>query len=196
MDSSAGVRSVSLQHDQALALRWSRAGVVARRPACTCRTRGQAMMARLAPATLPDHTPTVLKPMTLGRRHHGCPGAQTGPKDCLPQCGNKRLCRLGVTPSISTPGSHILEAPLCLYAAWLLIEITHAGYSRLFPHWCKGCFGHVCWGDRRWSMRRSSLPCERRHASLGLMGYALTMSWHAGALSVGLSSYTLAERKA
>jgi len=29
--------------------------------------------------------------------------AQTGPKDCLPQCGNKRLCRLGVTPSISMP---------------------------------------------------------------------------------------------
>jgi hypothetical protein len=36
------------------------------------------------------------------------------------------------------------EAPFCLYAAWVLIEIRHAGYSRLFPHWCKGCFGHVC----------------------------------------------------
>ena len=42
---------------------------------------------------------------------------QTGPKDCLPQCENKRLCRLGVTPSISIPGSHMLEAPFCLYAA-------------------------------------------------------------------------------
>src|SRR5262249_50227145 len=27
---------------------------------------------------------------------------------------------------------------------WLPIEIRHTGYSRLFPHWCKGCFGHVC----------------------------------------------------
>ena len=25
------------------------------------------------------------------------------------------------------------------HAAWLLIEIRHAGYSRLFPHQCKGC---------------------------------------------------------
>jgi ABC-type uncharacterized transport system substrate-binding protein len=38
------------------------------------------------------------------------------------------------------------EAPFCLYVAWLLIEIKHAGYSRLFPHWCKGCFGYVCGG--------------------------------------------------
>jgi hypothetical protein len=38
----------------------------------------------------------------------------------------------------------MLEAFFCLYAAWLLIEIRYAGYSRLFPHWCKGCFGHVC----------------------------------------------------
>jgi hypothetical protein len=68
---------------------------------------------------------------------------QTRPKDCLPLCGNKRLYRLGVTPSISIPGSHMLEALFCLYAAWLLIEIRHVGYSRLFPHWCKGCFGHV-----------------------------------------------------
>jgi hypothetical protein len=75
---------------------------------------------------------------------HPMPAPQTGPKDCLPQCGNKRLCRLGRTPSISIPGSHLLEAPFCLYAAWLLIERRHAGYSRLFPHWCKGCFGHVC----------------------------------------------------
>src|SRR5262249_51459259 len=87
MDSSAGVRAVSLQHDQALALRWSRAGVVSRRPACTlrasipatidvCRTRGQAMMARVVPAaTLPDPAPTVLKSMQLGRRHHVTPGA-------------------------------------------------------------------------------------------------------------------------
>jgi hypothetical protein len=29
----------------------------------------------------------------------------------LPQCGNKRLCRLGVTPSISMPGSHMLNPP-------------------------------------------------------------------------------------
>src|SRR5262245_42776255 len=72
---------------------------------------------------------------------------QTGPKDCLPQCGNKRLCRRGVTPSISMPGSHMLQAPFCLYAAWLLIERRHAGYSRLFPHWCKGCFGHVWVGS-------------------------------------------------
>jgi hypothetical protein len=41
------------------------------------------------------------------------------------------------------PGSHMLQAPFCLYAAWLFIDIRHAGYSRLFPHWCKGCFGHV-----------------------------------------------------
>jgi len=86
MDSSAGVRSVSLQHDLALALRWSRAGVVSRRPACAlrasipatiavCRTRWQVMMARLAPAaTLPDHTHTVLTHMTLGSRHYGCRG--------------------------------------------------------------------------------------------------------------------------
>jgi hypothetical protein len=86
MDSSAGVRSVSLQHDQALALRGSRAGVVSRRPACTwrasipaiidvCRTHGQAMTARLAPAaTLPDHPHTVLQHMTLSSRPHGCPG--------------------------------------------------------------------------------------------------------------------------
>jgi len=30
----------------------------------------------------------------------------------------------------------MLEALFCLYAAWLLIERRHAGYSRLFPHWC------------------------------------------------------------
>ena len=40
----------------------------------------------------------------------------------------------------------MLEAPFCLYAAWLLIEIRYAGHSRLFPHWCKGCCGHVCGG--------------------------------------------------
>src|SRR5262249_40893540 len=87
---------------------------------------------------------------------------QTGPKDCLPLCGNKRLCRLGVTPAISMPGSHMLKAPFCLYAAWLLIEIRHAGYSRLFPHWCKGCFGHV-WrgraGTRRATTFTAILPC-------------------------------------
>ena len=87
MDISAGVRSGSRQHDQALALRGSRAGVVSRRPACpwrasipaiiaVCRTRGQAMMARAAPAaTRPDHTPTVLTPMTRSSRYHGGPGA-------------------------------------------------------------------------------------------------------------------------
>ena len=69
---------------------------------------------------------------------------QTGPTDCLPQCGNKRLCRLGVTPSISILGSHMLEAQFCLHAAWLLIEIKHAGYSRLIPHQCKGCSGPLC----------------------------------------------------
>jgi len=63
------------------------------------------------------------------------PGGQTGPKDCLLQCGTKRLCQLGITPFISIPGSHMLEAPLYLYAAWLLIESRHAGSSRLFPHW-------------------------------------------------------------
>jgi len=46
------------------------------------------------------------------------------------------------------------------------------------------------------SQMRSSLQRERRHASLGLIGYALTMSCYAGALSAGLSSCTLAERKA
>jgi hypothetical protein len=78
------------------------------------------------------------------QRAEPCIRAQTGPKDCLPQCGNKRLCRLGATPSISMPSSHMLKTPFCLYAAWLLIEIRQVGYSRLFPHWCKGCFGHVC----------------------------------------------------
>ena len=46
----------------------------------------------------------------------------------------------------------------------------------------------------KWRLRRSALPRERRHASRGLMGYALTMAGHAGALSVGLSSSTPAER--
>src|SRR5262245_48272918 len=45
------------------------------------------------------------------------PSLQTGPKDCLHQCGNKRLCRLVATPSISTLGSHTLEAGFCLYVA-------------------------------------------------------------------------------
>src|SRR5262245_23924262 len=35
----------------------------------------------------------------------------------------------------------MLEAPFCLYAAWFLIQIRHAGYSRLIPHQCKGCSG-------------------------------------------------------
>src|SRR5437870_5420091 len=69
---------------------------------------------------------------------------QTGPTDCLHQCGNKRLCRLGVTPSISTLGSQMSEAPFCLYAACLLIEILHTGHSRLIPHQWKGCLGPVC----------------------------------------------------
>src|SRR2546430_16039404 len=68
---------------------------------------------------------------------------QTGPTDCLHQCGNKRLCRLGVTPSISTLGSQMSEAPCCLYAACLLIEILHTGHSRLIPHQWKGCLGPV-----------------------------------------------------
>src|SRR5439155_19478219 len=63
---------------------------------------------------------------------------------CLHQCGNKRLCRLGVTPSISTLGSQMSEAPFCLYAACLLIEILHTGHSRLIPHQWKGCLGPVC----------------------------------------------------
>jgi hypothetical protein len=68
---------------------------------------------------------------------------QTGPTDCLLQCGNKRLCRLGVTPSMSTLGSQMLEAPFCLYAACLLIKIRHTGHSRLIPHQWKGCLGPV-----------------------------------------------------
>ena len=62
-------------------------------------------------------------------------GGQTGPKDCFPQCGKKRQCQLGVTPFISIPGAHMLEAPFYLYAAWLLLESRHAEYSRLLPHW-------------------------------------------------------------
>src|SRR5215475_6687121 len=70
----------------ALGFPWSHAGVVARRPTCPwraslpatltlCRTRGQAMLARMAPvATRPDHTSTGLTPMMLGRRHQGGPG--------------------------------------------------------------------------------------------------------------------------
>src|SRR6266487_772201 len=69
---------------------------------------------------------------------------QTGPKDCLHQCGNKRLCWLRVTPAISTLGSHTLEASFCLYAASLLIESMYARYSRLIPHQWKGCYGPVC----------------------------------------------------
>ena len=38
----------------------------------------------------------------------------------------------------------MLEALFCLYTAWLLIEIIHAGYSRLIPHQWKGCYGPVC----------------------------------------------------
>src|SRR5215471_9180539 len=132
MDSSAGVRSVSLQYDQPLALRWSRSGGVSRRPGCAssasrpatsevCRTHGQAMTASLAPAaTLPDYTPKDQDARQLG--------------------------------------------------PWM------------------------AWGDHRRGRMRSSLPRERRHASLGLIGYALTTSCHVGALSAGLSSCTLAER--
>src|SRR5438552_17264069 len=80
---------------------------------------------------------------TLSLSERGGP-SQTGPTDCLHQCGNKRLCRLGVTPSISTLGSQMSEAPFCLYAACLLIEILHTGHSRLIPHQWKGCLGPVC----------------------------------------------------
>ena len=38
--------------------------------------------------------------------------------------------------NLNTWLSHV-GAPFCLYAAWLLIEIRHVGYSRLFPHWCE-----------------------------------------------------------
>ena len=94
MDSSAGVRSVALQHAQALALRWSRFGRGSLRPGCAsrasrpatsdvCRTHGQAMMASLAPAaTLPDHTHTVLKTMTRDSRRHGCPRATADGAGC------------------------------------------------------------------------------------------------------------------
>src|SRR5213080_4324491 len=82
------------------------------------------------------------------------PSTQTGPTDCLHQCGNKRLCRLGVTPSISTLGSQMSEAPFCLYAACLLIEILHTGHSRLIPHQWKGCLGPV------WSTRSTRMPSE------------------------------------
>ena len=90
--------------------------------------------------------------------------AQTGPKDCLPQCRNKCLCRLGVIPSSSIPGAHMLEAPFCLYAAWLLIERRHAGSSRLFPHWCKGGFGHVweAWPPVAPFSTQRLLPSEAR----------------------------------
>ena len=69
---------------------------------------------------------------------------QTGPTDGLPQCGNKRLCRIDVTPAISAHGSQMWETLFYLYTAWLLIESMYTGYSRLFPHQCKGCSGHVC----------------------------------------------------
>src|SRR5262249_60504476 len=69
--------------------------------------------------------------------------------------GNKRWCRLGVTPSISVPG---------LYAAWLLIDIRHARYSRLFPHWCKGCFGHVCGSVRAQAHLHAHLSSSRTRA--------------------------------
>src|SRR5690349_15560241 len=90
MDRSAGVRSVLLQHDQSLALRWSRSGGGSRRPGCAsrasrpatrdaCRTHGQAMMASLAlAAMLPDSTHTVLKTRTRDSWDHGWPGATTG----------------------------------------------------------------------------------------------------------------------
>src|SRR5207249_3385950 len=91
----------------------------------------------------------------------GCP-AQTGPTDCLHQCGNKRLCRLGVTPSISTLGSQMSEAPFCLYAACLLIEILHTGHSRLIPHQWKGCLGPVCDGRGEEVRREGFLPASLR----------------------------------
>src|SRR5207247_434022 len=40
-------------------------------------------------------------------------GDQTGPKDYLHQCGNKRLRWLSVTPAISKLGSYTLEAAFC-----------------------------------------------------------------------------------
>src|SRR5262252_3771762 len=42
------------------------------------------------------------------------------------------------SPSRSaSPRTLIQHSNFCLCAAWLLIEIRYAGYSRLFPHWCK-----------------------------------------------------------
>src|SRR5215470_11815013 len=76
---------------------------------------------------------------------------QTGPTDCLPQCGNNRLCWVGVTPSISAPSSPRLEASFCLYTALLLIESLYTGYSRLIPHQWKGCYGPVCVGHTNFS---------------------------------------------
>src|SRR5438552_19171320 len=94
---------------------------------------------------------------TLSLSERGGP-SQTGPTDCLHQCGNKRLCRLGVTPSISTLGSQMSEAPFCLYAACLLIEILHTGHSRLIPHQWKGCLGPVCPAPPRCATLRRRRP--------------------------------------
>ena len=87
---------------------------------------------RLLPARgpVPRCVETLVGVVALERPYFYCPGCrtgtypldevigvQTGPKDGLPQCGNTRLCRVGVTPAISTHGSQMWEAPFCLYAA-------------------------------------------------------------------------------
>src|SRR5690349_15560242 len=106
-----------------------------------------------------------------------------------------------------------------LSAPWVCITRIQAGDTRCLPHpWTgddglvgtrsdvAGLYPHrpedqdarqlgpwMAWGDHRYGRIRSSLPRERRHASLGLIGYALTTSCHGGALSAGLSSCTLTE---
>ena len=63
--------------------------------------------------------------------------------------------------NINTWLSHA-GSPFCLHAAWLLIEIKHAGYSRLIPHQCKGC-------------RPALSPVLSRHAAPAQHGCAAAM---------------------
>ena len=41
----------------------------------------------------------------------------------------------------------MLQTLFCLYAASLLIEMLHTGYSRLIPHWWKGCWLFRAFGE-------------------------------------------------
>src|SRR5215510_721774 len=116
----------------------------------------------------------------------------------------------------------MVAIPGGLSAPWVRITRIQAGDTRWLPHPWTGDDGLVgtrgdvagrhphrpadhdarqlgpwmAWGDHRCGRMRSSLPRARRHASLSLIGYALTTSCHVGALSAGLSSCTLAERSA